>query len=156
VITTNEEGEEAMESMKFRESVLMTDLIRSSETLASAVLTVLTRSEVVNQVIDLADAAYPQGQVGPSFFLRRPAYEELITYLQKCRTEDLIAIRALAYCGARYYRDYEDALAAAREDTDEQTHRCLANRPFLADWLRAGLACDQGNGTTNGAAKPFH
>ncbi|MES2460540.1 MAG: hypothetical protein V4671_08140 [Armatimonadota bacterium] len=99
--------------------------------------------------------AYPQEATGPSARGDKGAHEDLVAFLQECRVEDIVAIQALAYCGARYFSHYEEALEAARQDvadtadTEEQSCHFLAGKRFLADWLRAGLICDEKSRAAN-------
>ena len=95
---------------------------------------------MIASVIQLADRAYPAGLTGPSSGGEPAAYKELVGFLSSCRSEDLIAIEAIAYRGARYYSTYQESLAAAHSDHDEHSAQHLAGKRFLADWLRDGLA----------------
>lgn len=70
-----------------------------------------------------------------------PVYEELMTLFESLNEDEFVNLYALVLLGREDYdlEDWEQALAAARDDIDENTPHRLLEIPLIADYLQGGL-----------------
>ena len=71
-----------------------------------------------------------------------PVYEELLSFLQALSEDELIEISALVMLGDGDFDadTWDDALASARDDYDDNLPTRLLGIPMLGDYLEEGLS----------------
>jgi hypothetical protein len=79
-----------------------------------------------------------------------PTVEEITGFLEALNTDESAEILALVWVGQGDYdaEEWEEAIADAREDPDDQRVEALLSIPLLGDYLEEGLAelgysCDE-------------